>query len=69
VLAEELQSSGLTEVTTDGVVVPTIVVFYAPPPSSPPPPPAAASASAIASITTFTFVYVTFVLLVVFNFE
>ena len=71
VLAEKLQSSGLTEVTTDGIVVPTIVVFYAPPLSSPPPPPPAASASATASTTTttFTFAYATFVLIVVFNFE
>ena len=68
VLAEKLQSSGLTEVTADGIVVPTTVVFYAPPPPSPPPP-AAASASTTAYTTTFSFVYATFVLIVVFNFE
>jgi len=66
VLAEKFQSSGLTEVTADGVVVPTTVVFYAPPPPLPPP---AAAASASSSTTTFTFAYATFVLIFVFNFE
>jgi len=74
VLAEKLQSSGLTEVTADGVVVPTTVVFYAPPPSPPSPPPSppplVSASTTASSTTTFTFAYAAFVLIVVFfNFE
>jgi len=48
-LTEKLQSSGLSEVTTEGVVVPTTVVFYAPPPPSPSPPPPPLASSLLPS--------------------
>ena len=46
-LAEKFQSSGLSEVTADGVVVPTTVVLYAPPPPpfAPPRPPSSSSST------------------------
>jgi len=46
-LAEKFRSSGLSEVTADGVVVPTTVVLYAPPPPpfAPPRPPSSSSST------------------------
>jgi len=45
-LATKLQTFGLTEVTEEGVVLPTSIIFYAPPQSSDNAPPASSDSSA-----------------------